>query len=172
MHQLVGLHVEYDAIPKSTEEQLLMLIDSRPLSMWEMAPEDRVVWQMGHRYNYQTKRTTPCEPITELVGRVAQRLVDQKWLTVTPNQVIVNRYNPGQGISAHTDSPCFNDEISSLSLGSSATMVFSQDGHASFAAHLPPRSLLVLRGEMRWLWTHAILEQKVARTSVTMRAVE
>ena len=41
------------------------------------------------------------------------------------NQMIVNRYSPGQGISAHVDLAAFGDVVVSVSLESAATMDFS-----------------------------------------------
>ena len=38
------------------------------------------------------------------------------------NQMIVNRYSPGQGISAHVDLAAFGDVVASVSLESAATM--------------------------------------------------
>ena len=44
------------------------------------------------------------------------------------NQMIVNRYSPGQGISAHVDLAVFGDVVASVSLESAAMMEFSPKG--------------------------------------------
>jgi alkylated DNA repair dioxygenase AlkB len=83
----------------------------------------------------------------------------------TPDQIIVNEYQPGQGISAHIDCvPCFADTIASLSLGSSCVMDFthSKTGDKS-SLLLEPRSLLVLTGDARYVWQHAIAGRKTDR---------
>eukprot|EP00967_Tisochrysis_lutea_P071740 scaffold95416_cov18-Tisochrysis_lutea.AAC.2 len=42
------------------------------------------------------------------------------------NQMIINRYNPGDGIRPHVDLMRFEDGIAVISLGDSAVMQFSQ----------------------------------------------
>ena len=75
-----------------------------------------------------------------------------------PDQLIVNEYQPGQGISPHIDCvPCFEETIFSLSLGSGCTMDFTHTKTSEKTAlFLEPRSLLILRGEARYNWKHAI----------------
>jgi len=76
------------------------------------------------------------------------------------NQVTVNEYLPGQGISGHIDTHSgFQDGIASLSLLSDTVMELCREGDGSPTTHhivLPRRSLLVLRGEARHAWTHRI----------------
>ena len=70
-----------------------------------------------------------------------------------PDQVIINEYQPGQGIFAHIDCvPCFADTIASLSLGSPCVMDFThrKTGEKS-SLLLEPRSLLVLTGDARYV---------------------
>ncbi|CAK9020247.1 Alpha-ketoglutarate-dependent dioxygenase alkB homolog 6 (Alkylated DNA repair protein alkB homolog 6), partial [Durusdinium trenchii] len=66
------------------------------------------------------------------------------------NHVLVNHYQPGQGILPHTDGPAYSPWAAVLSLGSAAVFEFWRDhahaasGEASvLAVLLPPRSLLV-----------------------------
>lgn len=79
-----------------------------------------------------------------------------------PDQVIVNEYEPGQGISAHIDCvPCFDGTIASLSLGSSCVMEFlNARTRGKREILLDERSLIVLSGEARYDWTHAIPGRK------------
>lgn len=85
-------------------------------------------------------------------------MVEEGSFASLPDQVIANEYLPGQGISAHVDcEPCFGADIASLSLISSCEMQFCGPGRGETrAVILPPRSLLVLGGEARQYWTHAI----------------
>ena len=68
------------------------------------------------------------------------------------NQLTVNEYSPGVGLSAHIDthSP-FHGAIMSLSLAGAAAVVMRREGEQR-ALYLPPRSLLVLDGEARYAW--------------------
>lgn len=82
-----------------------------------------------------------------------------------PDQIIINEYQSGQGISTHIDCvPCFSNTIASLSLGSPCVMDFahSETGKKS-SLLLEPRSLLVLSGDARYLWQHSIAGRKTDR---------
>lgn len=75
-----------------------------------------------------------------------------------PDQLTVNTYEPGQGIPSHCDthSP-FKGPIVALSLGAGIVMEFRRPTtNRKRNIWLPPRSLLVLTGESRYGWTHAI----------------
>jgi alkylated DNA repair dioxygenase AlkB len=77
-----------------------------------------------------------------------------------PDQVIINEYLPGQGISPHTDCiPCFGKTIASLSLGSPCVMDFCK-GIEKHSLMLERRSLLVLLDGARYEWQHGILARK------------
>ena len=74
------------------------------------------------------------------------------------DQCTVNEYLPGHGIAAHVDThSTFGPTLCSLSLLGQTVMSFV---HSVTCARvdliLPPRSLLVLQGEARFVWTHGI----------------
>lgn len=96
------------------------------------------------------------------LSTLCEKLQQMQYFPEAPNQVIVNEYEPGQGISAHIDClPCFSDTIASLSLGSSCIMGFthSKTGEKQ-SQFLEPCSLLVLSGDARYQWQHAIASRK------------
>ena len=73
------------------------------------------------------------------------------------DQVIVNAYEPDAGISAHVDLSAFDDAIAAISLGSTCVMQFAEKTSGREEALLvEPGSALVLSGEARRQWTHAI----------------
>jgi len=77
----------------------------------------------------------------------------------TPDQVIVNEYMPGQGITNHIDCPpCFSDTIASLSLGSQCVMNFTNNHNKKeiIPYLLDVCSIVVLKGEARYDWMHGI----------------
>ena len=79
------------------------------------------------------------------------------------NQIIVNEYLPGQGISPHIDANSFGDIIVSLSLGSDAIMEFSKVSMTSTKKVdilLKRCSLVFLTGESRYEWRHSIPARK------------
>jgi len=84
------------------------------------------------------------------------------------NQLTINDYPPGSGIGSHVDThSAFEDGIASLSLGSSSVMVFIRQNGTILdkgftpekvvkALFLPRRSLVMMTGESRYLWSHGI----------------
>ena len=102
----------------------------------------------------------------------------------TSDQVIVNEYLPGQGISKHIDKiTYFGSEIVTLSLGSTSVMTFRCGSTGQKEdLFLERRSLLVLTDEARYQWTHEIPGRKSdimagvrysrgRRLSITLRTV-
>lgn len=87
---------------------------------------------------------------------LAQRLERDGLLPELSDQVIVNEYAAGQGIRPHVDAPLFTDTIVSISLGSSCVMEFTTDAGAREEQFLEPMSALVIAGEARHSWKHAI----------------
>jgi alkylated DNA repair dioxygenase AlkB len=94
---------------------------------------------------------------------LAYRLYDGNIISELPDQVIVNEYQPGQGISSHIDCvPCFTDTIISLSLGSACVMNFTGvPTGEKIPVLLEPRSIVVLKDDARYKWTHSIPARKV-----------
>ena len=101
-----------------------------------------------------------------------------------PDQLIVNEYLPGQGISKHVDCvACFGSVVAGVSLGWPVPMKFTDTrSQQTVEIDLPKGSLLVLAGESRFHWRHEIAArssdllhgQRVARqrrVSLTFRTV-
>ncbi|WCJ21353.1 2-oxoglutarate (2OG) and Fe(II)-dependent oxygenase superfamily protein [Euphorbia peplus] len=86
---------------------------------------------------------------------------DLLWREPLFDQLIVNSYQPGEGICAHVDLLRFEDGIAIVSLESSCVMHFSQVREdpstlLKVGVHLNPGSLVILSGESRYLWKHEI----------------
>jgi alkylated DNA repair dioxygenase AlkB len=92
----------------------------------------------------------------------ANKLHREGYMPQIPDQLIVNEYNPGQGIASHVDcEPCFGDTIISLSLGSTCIMDFiNKRTKEKIEILLEPRSLVVLKDDARYQWTHGIVGKK------------
>jgi hypothetical protein len=73
-------------------------------------------------------------------------------------QAIVNRYEPGEGITPHIDLlGRYDDGIIGISTGSGCSMVFQHETTGKrHEMYLPVGSVLVLTGEARYKWTHGI----------------
>jgi len=104
-------------------------------------------------------------------------------LGIDADQCIINHYNPGEGISYHIDNTQhFDDAIYVLSLMSPIVMCFKH-GSQEKTKVLEPRSLMVMSGEARYHWSHAIparksdiingkLVKRGIRISITFRTVK
>lgn len=156
-----GLTYIADFIDAANEAALIQTIDAQP---W-ITELKRRVQHYGWRYDYKARSVTNDLRIGVLpdwLQTYAVRLQQAGLFTEMPDQAIINEYQPGQGISAHIDCvPCFTGTIASLSLGSSCVMDFthSKTGEKS-SLLLEPRSLLVLSGDARYAWQHAIAGRK------------
>lgn len=159
-----GLTYIADYIDAPTEALLIQTIDAQP---W-ITEMKRRVQHYGWRYDYKARSVTNDLRIGALpdwLKTYAARLQQIGYFPEMPDQVIISDYQPGQGISAHIDCvPCFAVTIASLSLGSPCVMDFTQSktGEKS-SLLLEPRSLLVLSGDARYVWQHAIAARKTDR---------
>ncbi len=126
----------------------------------------RRVQHYGFKYNYRARKVDMSMRVGELpewLKNLSKKLHQDEYMPEVADQVIVNEYRPGQGISAHIDcEPCFKDTIVSLSLGSGCIMNFTNklDSTQKIPVWLEPRSLVVLSGEARYGWLHSIAARK------------
>ncbi|NBV09270.1 MAG: alpha-ketoglutarate-dependent dioxygenase AlkB [Flavobacteriia bacterium] len=125
----------------------------------------RRVQHYGYKYDYKARSIDYSMFIGQLPSwamTMAQRLFDEKHISELPDQLIINEYEPGQGIANHVDcEPCFGDTIISISLGSSCVMDFiNLRTKQKVEVMLESGSLVVLSGEARHKWTHGIAQRK------------
>ena len=158
-----GLHYIANWLAPDTGAALLARIDSAPWS----AQLKRRVQHYGHRYDYGRRSVAagshaPAPPLPMWAREMTARLVGEGLMDQEADQVIVNEYQPGQGISAHVDClPCFGPAIAAISLGSDCLMDFTHpDDGTKLAVPLAPGSLLVMTGPARYTWRHAIASRK------------
>jgi alkylated DNA repair dioxygenase AlkB len=158
-----GLEYRSDYLNQAQEAWLIAAIDRQP---W-LTDLKRRVQHYGYRYNYKARAVDGPEsylgPLPKWITPLLEKISGDKLIEQLPDQLIVNEYEPGQGISPHIDCvPCFEETIFSLSLGSACVMDFT-DAQTSQKTTLllEPRNLLILRGEARYNWKHAILPRKI-----------
>lgn len=156
-----GLTYIPDFISAQEQDFLLSEIDQQT---W-LNDLKRRVQHYGYKYDYKARTVGNDAYLGLLPGWLAsfsKKLHDNGIFPSTPDQVIVNEYLPGQGISAHIDCvPCFADTIASLSLGSPCIMEFSNTQTSEKKSIvLEDRSLIILSGPARYKWQHAIPARK------------
>lgn len=147
----------------------------------------RRVQHYGYRYDYTARTVDPSMylgPLPMWALALAARLVTDGHMAAAPDQLIVNEYEPGQGINAHVDCvPCFGPSVCSVTLGSQCVMeLIAVEGGEVEALLLQRGSLLVLAEDARYKWRHGIRGRKTdtfddqvltrgRRVSLTFRTV-
>ena len=156
-----GLQYIEDYITEVQHDWLLERIDEQ---RW-LDDLKRRVQHYGFKYDYKARKVNLDMHIGELpkwLKVLSEKLQKEGYTPEVADQVIVNEYLPGQGISSHIDcEPCFKDTIVSLSLGSGCVMDFTnKSDKKKIPVWLAPRSLVVLSGEARDTWLHGIPARK------------
>lgn len=156
-----GLTYIPDFISAQEQDFLLSQIDQQS---W-LTDLKRRVQHYGYKYDYKARAVgndAYLGSLPDWLTLLSKKLHDDAVFPSVPDQVIVNEYLPGQGISAHIDCvPCFADTIASLSLGSPCIMDFSNPKTGEKKSIiLKERSLVVLSGPARYEWQHAIPARK------------
>jgi alkylated DNA repair dioxygenase AlkB len=181
--KISGLQYIHDYIDSATQNQLLTMIDQQE---WSTKLKRRVQ-HYGYRYDYKKGLLASSSYLGSLpnwLTSLAEQLFSDRLTAIIPDQVIINEYEPGQGIAHHTDCvPCFGNTIISLSLGSPCVMDFI---HSQTQEKLPillsPGSIIVMQGNARYNWQHGIKARKkdkyegrellrTRRVSITFREV-
>jgi alkylated DNA repair dioxygenase AlkB len=147
-----GLIYEDNFVSEQDEKVMIEFINSREWSN----KLSRRTQHYGFEYSYDRKNTiTQASPIPEQFNFLVEKL--NKKFGKKFNQLIINEYQCGQGISPHIDNTTlFGDTIVSISLGCSYPMIFSK-GEDSLSVILKNRSLA---GDARYKWKHSISSKK------------
>lgn len=159
--QISGLTVKANYIDTAEHDRLLKIIDQQP---W-LTDLKRRVQHYGYRYDYKSRSVDPSMylgPLPEWIAPLAKRLHKGGFISKVPDQVIINEYEPGQGIASHVDCiPCFGDTIISLTLGSACVMAFTNiKTGEEVPVLLEPRGLIVMQDAARYDWKHGIAARK------------
>jgi alkylated DNA repair dioxygenase AlkB len=191
-----GLEI-YNLLPDTfVQNKLYELVDNFD----ENQPLKRKTRQYGYEYDYKARESHKDKEYKKLqklmydtpieLSCIADVLYKYKLIRQKPNQIIINKYEPGQGISAHRDHiGYFTGDIATLSLGSAYIMTFCPhrentkvDPNIFYDVLLPVGSLAVMKDDARSLWTHEISNTKTdmidgkrikrgTRISITFRTV-
>ena len=148
-------------------DELVRKIDSQPWSN----DLSRRVQHYGWRYDYASKaiaEDTRLGPLPDWLQGIAERLYRKGYFERVPDQVIINEYQPGQGIAPHIDRETFGPTVATISLCERWPMEFTlidrQTNHVEkIERFLDVGSLLVLRGDARDKWLHGIAKRKSDR---------
>ena len=150
-----GLTYIKDFITEKEENDLIEFINSME---WNN-DLSRKTQHYGYKYNYNLKNSLEkAQPIPEQFTFILNAL--NKKFNKMFDQLIVNHYEIGQGISPHIDNiKLFDDTIVSISLGSNCVMKFTKKD-TSHDVFLERCSMVVLQGDARYKWKHSIPSRK------------
>ncbi|MGB2925356.1 MAG: alpha-ketoglutarate-dependent dioxygenase AlkB [Limnothrix sp.] len=156
-----GLVYVQGLLTNSEQVNILAEIDKMP---WQNDLKRRVQ-HYGYKYDYKARSINKSMYVGALppfAVEVAQKLQAQNLVTELPDQLIVNEYQPGQGITSHVDcTSCFKNKIVTVSLGSVYEMDFiSLDTGEICSTSLELGSALLMSDEGRYKWTHQIKARK------------
>ena len=156
-----GLRYIKDYISEDEHEELLAQIDK---NNW-IKDLKRRVQHYGFMYDYKARRVSHSMrvgPLPSWLQELAEKLQGEGYMSEVADQVIVNEYEPGQGISSHIDcEPCFERTVISLSLGSDCVMDLTNKlDKTKMSIWLARRSIIVLSDEARYMWLHGIAPRK------------
>nr|AKM76733.1 RNA-binding (RRM/RBD/RNP motifs) family protein [Melianthus villosus] len=182
-----GLYLWHDFVSAEEERELLAAIDDRP---WTCLAKRRVQ-HYGYEFCYQTRNVDTRKHLGGLppfMSAILKRISSLSDLDNATNivldQLTVNEYPPGVGLSPHIDThSAFEGLIFSLSLAGPCIMEFRRylggawlpkgvadteredsDNHPNVirkSIFLPPRSILLLSDEARYAWHHYIPHHKI-----------
>lgn len=159
---IIGLTYLPDYISEKLHNRLLEVINNQP---WRSDLKRRVQ-HYGYIYDYRSRSINTKMYLGELpkfCKYFAEKFYEEKLFDKIPDQVIINEYHPGQGISSHVDcEPCFEDTVISMSLGSACIMNFTKVENPKIKKEqvLMPKSIVVLKDEARYKWKHGIAAKK------------
>lgn len=176
-NKVKGLYYISNVIDKEYTKKLILFLDknekwkpvsSRFLKSKEESKESkgRKVQHYGYKYDYKTGSIyEKTDPIPKEFEPLIKSLKDVcKSLNILPkgyifNQVIVNNYDSGQGISSHTDVKDYGDIIGCYTIGSGGVMRFKK-GSEQHDIYVEPKSLYIMSGDSRKVWKHEMLSRK------------
>jgi len=175
--EIPGLRYLPEFVTRDEELELVSAIDQEE---WDTTWERR---RQPYGASYG-KGSGPSRSIPGWGLLLVERLAGLAQIDRRFDQMLVNEYQPGQGIALHRDYEPFDRTVVSLSLLSPCVMDFRQVATGRRESMLlAPRSLLVLSDEARYDWEHGIARRKndrwlgrlmprARRLSVTFRVMK
>ena len=155
-----GLFYFDNFISKEEATELLNEINKKT---WNLTLKRRTQ-HYGYYYDYKTSHldlSAKTEPLPDFIKFILPKLQALEILKdFNPDQLIINEYLPGQGISSHIDKVSdFEEKICSISLGSDVIMEFRKGGEKN-EVRLRENSIVILTEDARFKWSHGIPARK------------
>jgi alkylated DNA repair dioxygenase AlkB len=160
----LGLSLIEDFATPEEETAILQQVPPTPPRL--CVQERNSIRRFGSQSAYRTNVVGKFIP--ESISVLCRRLHQQKILDFVAHSITVNEYQKGQQIAPHIDEPRCGPVIAVLSMCSPATMRLTSNTD-SYTIVLPPRSLVVMKDEIRYQWRHSVEPVEELRMSVVFR---
>jgi alkylated DNA repair dioxygenase AlkB len=158
---------------------LVQAITAMPLAeaQYKQYRAHRRVAHFGGRYDFDNSEMLPAHPLPAVLVPLRDRIAER--VQIEPSaftHAMVAEYRPGTQLGWHRDVPDF-EIVAGVSLGAAALLQFRSyppdrpTRKGVLNAHLEPRSMYVLRDQVRWNWQHRVPPVKALRYSVTFRTL-
>jgi alkylated DNA repair dioxygenase AlkB len=170
-----GLLYQEEFLAKHEEEALLAEIRALPLeeAKYKAFRAKRRTVSYGTSYDFDTNKLSPAPPIAPFLFPLRKKvagLVETEEASFT--HALVTEYRPGTELGWHRDVGEFGVVVG-VSLAGTCRMRFRryppEKGARVFNLDLAPRSVYVLRDEIRWRWQHSVARTRELRYSITFR---
>jgi alkylated DNA repair dioxygenase AlkB len=170
-----GLRYEPEFISREEEAALLAQIARLPLqeAKYKAYTARRRIAVFGSAYDFETYQLGPAPALPGFLEPLREK--SAALLGVPPQafpHALINEYRPGTQLGWHRDVPEF-ELVVGVSLAGRCRMRFRPyppaRGARVFVLDLEPRSVYVLRDEIRWRWQHSVAPTRELRYSVTFR---
>lgn len=166
-NEIKGLKVIYDFITPDEENEILLHAETVPMATKRGGRSSIKRWGNGKCYD----NFIVSDKIPEWLGKIAQKLIDNSLLDEMPTEISFNMYDIGDYIAPHIDNEKSGSIITVLSLFGKADIELTKDNE-KLVIPLPPRTLIQLSGDMRFLWRHSIPPVSELRYSLVFRKNE
>ena len=172
-----GLEYREDFLTRDEEACLLALFADLPFreATFQQYTARRRVVRFGRDYAAGAGQWLDGEPLPDWLAALRTRVARAGDLDESAFvHALVTEYRPGTPIGWHRDKPEYG-RVFGISLGSACRMRFRPfdrrgDRGAAIALELAPRSLYMMRDDIRWRWQHSIPPVKALRYSITFRS--
>jgi alkylated DNA repair dioxygenase AlkB len=170
-----GLLYERDFITATEEAELLEAIGRLPLqeAKYKAYTARRRIAVFGSAYDFETYQLGPAPPLPPFLHPLKRKA--SALIGVAEDafpHCLINEYRPGTPLGWHRDVPEF-ELVVGVSLAGPCRMRFRpyppQPRARVFTLDLEPRSVYVLRDEIRWRWQHSVAPTQALRYSITFR---
>lgn len=171
-----GWRYESDFLAAPEERALLEALGALPFehARYKEWTARRRLISYGGRYDFGRSVLEAAAPVPPFLLPLRQRAGQWAELEVEAlAYASIAEYAAGTQLGWHRDVPQF-EAVVGISLLGHARMRFRPypprpGQRAQLSAELPPRSIYLLRGPVRWAWQHAISPTPSLRYSVTFR---